>query len=93
MLWRCVGCDDDEGGHDLLIPCLCKDLEAAAVGEFEVAHDEVIAALEHCFDPRPYRVGGGDLVPLLFEEDRQKLAQRSLIVDNEEVATTHAASL
>ena len=49
--------------------------------------------LSTCFDPGRHGVGGGDLVPLLFEENRQELAQRSLIVDNQEVATTHAASL
>ena len=93
MLWCRVGGDDDEWARDLLFPCLCKDLEAAAVGELEIAHDEVIAAREHCLDPRRHRVSGGDLVPLLFEEDRQKLAQRSLIVDHQEASTTHAASL
>ena len=76
-----------------MAPCLCKDFETAAVGELEVTHDEVEAALEYCFDPGRYGVGGGDFVPLLFEENCQELAQRTFIVDNQEVAAAHAASL
>jgi hypothetical protein len=68
MLRCCVGGDDDEGARDLLATRLCKDFETAAVGQLEVAHDEVIGALEDCFDPRRYRIGRRDLVPLLFEE-------------------------
>jgi hypothetical protein len=93
MLWCCMGCDDDEGAFDLMLLSLRKDLETAAVGQLEVTHHEIEIALDDCFDTGSHRVGGGDLVTLLFKEDRQELAQRALVVDNQDVSAAHAASL
>ena len=93
MLGRGVRGDNDEGAGNLLFFGLGEHLETAAVGQLEVAHHQIELALDDGFGSRRHRVRGRHLVALLFEQNGQELAQRALIVDDQNVPATHAASL